>query len=170
MDLQCSCDFWKQVRKRLFQNTFAWKYSKRLVCSGLSKYPAKKCLTYCVWSQEDGGEWAGCASSRLSEFFHKGSCQQSAELYLPFLILLILFIQLKSIHPKVGSDSIYLFNVFKFQCFQVLQSHYALVDFSPLLSHLLNNFKTRVLQLNLTRARGLKNTYVLTSSRKIEHI
>lgn len=49
---------------------------------------------------------------------------------------------------------------------KVLQSHHAFVDFSPLLFHLLNNFKTRMLQLNLTGARRLKNIYVLTSSRK----
>lgn len=44
------------------------------------------------------------------------------------------------------------------------------MDFSPLLSHHLTNFKTQMIQLNLTGARGLKNTYVLTSSRKKEHI
>lgn len=83
--LQCSCDSWKQVRKRLFQYTFAWQCSRRLGCSGLSEYPAKKCLTYWMWSQEDGGEWADCASSGSAEyFFHKGRCEQSSELYFPF--------------------------------------------------------------------------------------
>lgn len=157
--------------ERGYFSTFAWQCSKRLSCSGLSEHPAKKCLTCCVWSWEDGGERAGGASSRSAEFFfHKRSLQQSVELCLPFSIW---FFDITEFYQSKNEQWYYVF----FKCFEpifyghkVLQSHYALVHFHLLPSHLLNYFETQVLLLNLAGAKGLKNNYVLTSSRKREYI